>query len=78
MKKTMISIVMMVFLSLPVRAQIILTDSDLEHVLRTEQEAPPFVPELGVTYDQYAPLADGTVLLGALCGLYLLKKHKKK
>ena len=78
MKRTMAVAVMMGFLSLSAPAQIIITDSDLNPYRSVEQGAPPFIPELGVTYDQYAPLSQGILVLSGLCGLYLLKKHKKR
>lgn len=69
---------LMGFLSLSAPAQIIITDSDLNQHRSMEQGAPPFIPELGVTYDQYAPLSPGVLLLSGLGGLYLLKKCKKR
>ena len=38
----------------------------------------PFVPNLNVTIDQYAPLGGGAWLLGCLGGAYLLGKRRKK
>ena len=58
-------------------AQIIFLDSDMDGAHRQMEEGAPFLPELGVTYDQYAPLGGGVFLLGGMGGLYLLKKRKK-
>lgn len=38
----------------------------------------PNPPELDVTYDQYAPLGSGVLVLGCLGGAYLLGKRRKK
>mgnify|MGYP007069884829 CR=1 FL=1 len=69
---------MIVFFSLSAQAQIIITESDINHTRSVEQGVPPFIPELGVTYDQYAPIPDGWLLLSGLGGFYLLKKSKKR
>ena len=38
----------------------------------------PAMPILDVTYDQYAPLGEGLLLLTALGGAYLVTKRKKQ
>ena len=38
----------------------------------------PAMPILDVTFDQYAPLGEGLLLLTALGGAYLIKKRKKQ
>ena len=78
MKRTIITIILMGFLSLPVHAQIIITDVDITHQRSELQGTPPFIPELGVDYDQYAPLSSGMLVLSGLGGIYLLKKSKKR
>ena len=37
----------------------------------------PAMPILDVTYDQYAPLGEGLLLLTAMGGLYLVGKRRK-
>lgn len=66
------------FLALSAQAQIIITDADIDHSRNAEQGTPPFIPELGVSYDQYAPIPEGVLVLSGLGGLYLLKKNKKR
>lgn len=78
MKRTIIIVFLIGFLSLSAHSQIIITDADIDHQRRELQGAPPFIPELGVGYDQYAPLSHGMLLLSGLSGLYLLKKTKKR
>ena len=77
MKRLLLSIVLMVAVMWPADAQVILLDTD-EGKNRTEATGEaPFIPLLGVTYDQYAPVADGAFLLCCLGGAYLLKKKRK-
>ena len=38
----------------------------------------PNIPNLGTTYDQYAPLGSGWLLLTGLGGAYLLGKRQKR
>ena len=38
----------------------------------------PTIPELGSTFDQYAPLGSGMLVLGCLGGAYLLGKRRKE
>lgn len=71
-------VILMGLLSRSVKAQIIITDTDINHQRNELQGAPPFIPELGVTHDQYAPLSQGLLVLSGLGGLYLLKKTKKR
>ena len=78
MNRPIAIVLLLGLLSLSAPAQIIITESDGNPNRSTEQGAPPFIPELGVTYDQYAPIPDGWLLLSGLGGLYLLKKHKKR
>ena len=78
MKRTIIMVILMGLLSRSVKAQIIITDTDINHQRNELQGAPPFIPELGVTHDQYAPLSQGLLVLSGLGGLYLLKKTKKR
>ena len=76
MKRLLLSIVLMVAVMWPADAQVILLDTD-EGKNRTEATGEaPFIPLLGVTYDQYAPVADGAFLLCCLGGAYLLKKKR--
>ena len=78
MKRFLLNLLLLGCLCHPATAQIIFVDSDNDHARRHAEEGAPFLPELGVTYDQYAPLADGVLLCCGLGGLYLLKKNKKQ
>ena len=67
--------------SLPAKAQIFIADEE-EYMnsnrnVKNESEL-PFIPELGVTNDQYAPLGSGIAVLGLLGGAYLLGKRKSE
>lgn len=62
-------------------AQIFIADEDefmnSNRSARSESEL-PFIPELGLTNDQYAPLGGGIALLGLLGGAYLIGKKRKE
>ena len=64
-----------------VRAQVFLDQESLERY-STEYGDLPNVPVLNVTLDQYeemyAPLGGEMVVLGCLCGAYLMGKRKKQ
>lgn len=79
MKRILLSISLMTAFMLTVNAQVILLDAD-EGSCRSKANTNevPFIPLLGVTYDQYAPMADGAAFLCCLGGAYLLKKRRKK
>ena len=85
MKKRIISataLVAMLFglMAMPAKAQVFLDDEDMSHSLRadaTNDPDLPVIPELNVTYDQYAPLGGEVMLLGLLGGAYLLGKKRK-
>lgn len=78
MKRFIVILGLLACLSGSAGAQIIITESDIDHARRRAQDEAPFIPDLGVTYDQYAPLADGVLLLCGLGLLYRRKKTKKK
>lgn len=73
MKRFILILGLLACMSLSAGAQIIITESDTDHARRQVQEEAPFIPDLGVTHDQYAPLADGVLLLGGLGLLYRMK-----
>ena len=62
------------------KAQVFIADEEefmnSNRNVRDESEL-PFIPELGVTNDQYAPMGSGIAVLGLLGGAYLLGKRKK-
>ena len=67
--------------SLPAKAQVFIADE--EEFMNSSRNARdesqlPFIPELGVTNDQYAPVGSGVALLGLLGGAYFLGKRKKE
>ena len=67
--------------SLPAKAQVFIADE--EEFMNSSRNARdesqlPFIPELGVTNDQYAPVGSGVALLGLLGGAYLLGKRKSE
>ena len=78
MKRILLSILLTVALHLSMGAQVILLDVDENPHRSTVQGEMPFIPILGVTYDQYAPIGDGLLLLCGLGGAYLLKNKRKK
>jgi len=77
MKRIFLSLLFLTAMLSNTEAQIILMDSD-ESRSRVEVEGtPPFIPILGVNYDQYAPLPEGLTLLCGLGIAYLMKKKRK-
>ena len=62
------------------QAQVFMTDEDYYINGRASQEGEelPNIPFLDITYDQYAPIGEGIVLLGCLGGAYLIGKRRKK
>lgn len=57
----------------------ILTDEEFKYAKRGLQcNELPIIPTLDVTYDQYAPIGEGTALLALLGGAYLLGKRRKR
>ena len=62
------------------KAQIFITDEEEYNNSKRnaiEEGQMPFIPELGVTNDQYAPVGSGIAVLGLLGGAYLLGKRKR-
>lgn len=83
MKKRIFSLIAIFSLMIgPLNAQVFLADSDEESMnFRIEREeigGLPFFPTQDVTYDQYAPLGEGLLLLGCLGGVYLAGKRKRR
>lgn len=76
MKRILLTILLLA-LNWSVKAQVILLDADDTPRLAVQDET-PFIPVLGVTYDQYVPITDGVLLLCGLGGTYLLKKKRKR
>ena len=62
------------------KAQVFIADEEefmnSNRNVRDESEL-PFIPELGVTNDQYAPLGSGIAVLGLLGGAYLIGRRKE-
>jgi len=77
MKRFLFAIALCFVLLSQAEAQVIILESDLDHGRATVEGEVPFIPVLGVTYDQYAPLGDGAALLCCLGAAYLLKKRRK-
>ena len=78
---TTLAILTMLFGSMiETKAQIFLDDEDMQYNLRagTLPENLPYIPLLDSTYDQYAPLGSGSVLLVGLAGAYFVCKRKKE
>ena len=70
---------LMMFLVLPMRAQVFLMEEDMESNIRvvgSEFVVP--APYQGGDLDQYLPLGDGLILLTSFGGAYLLKKGRKR
>ena len=84
MKKTLITITAFAALLLggmTANAQVFLDDEDMNQSLRADRTNDPdlpTIPELNVTFDQYAPLGGEVMLLGLLGGAYLLGKKRKE
>jgi len=77
MKRKIIMAVLVSLMTLGLQAQIICIDSEeISARAATDPEEIPFIPVLGVSYDQYAPLSNGVVLLCCLGGAFLLKKKQ--
>ena len=83
MKKTLITLTAITALAFvgmgTANAQVFLDDEDMSHSLRadaTNDPDLPVIPELNVTYDQYAPLGGEVLVLGLLGGAYLLGKKR--
>ena len=67
--------------SLPAKAQVFILDEEEYHNSKRnaiEEGQLPFIPELGVTNDQYAPLGSGIAVLGLLGGAYLIAKKRRE
>jgi len=77
MKRFISAILLCLVLLSPAEAQVIILESDQNHNRAPVEGEVPFIPSLGVTYDQYAPLSDGAALLCCLGAAYLLKKRRK-
>jgi len=77
MKRILLSIVLLLGTLSYTNAQVILLDSDEGRRQALAEGEVPFIPLQGVTYDQYAPLSDGTMLVCCLGVAYLLKKKRK-
>lgn len=83
MKKTIIALTAIVALAIcgtTANAQVFLDDEEMNQSVRSRSDDPelPIIPELNVTYDQYAPLGEGIVVLGLLGGAYLLGKKRRE
>ena len=84
MKKTIIALTAIVALAIcgtTANAQVFLDDEDMSQSLRADRTNDPdlpVIPELNVTFDQYAPLGGEVMLLGLLGGAYLLGKKRKE
>lgn len=77
MKRIILFIAFLFAFMLSANAQVILLDSDENKGRATVEGEVPFIPVLGVTYDQYAPLESGALLLSGLGLVYLMKKKQK-
>ena len=72
-------VALLLMLGLQAKAQVFIADEE-EYInsnrnVKNESEL-PFIPELGVTNDQYAPLGGGIAVLGLLGGAYLVGKRR--
>lgn len=78
MKRILLSLTLILVAACNVEAQVILTDAEERRGRTVVEGEVPFIPQLGVTYDQYAPLGEGTVLLCCFGAAYLMKKKRKE
>ena len=82
MKKSIITLTALaalLFCGMNANAQVFLDDEDMSNSLRADATSDPdlpVIPELNVTYDQYAPLGGEVLVLGLLGGAYLLGKKR--
>lgn len=78
LRRIVISLVLSLAFSLinPARAQIIILDGQSGSRQEVEGDL-PFIPGLGVSYDQYAPLTGGILLLSFCAASYGFLKRKK-
>lgn len=78
MKHRLITILLLMLSVQVAKAQIIILETDGQRLRNEVEVETPFIPDLGVTYDQYVPLCDGLVLLlGLSSGFHCLKKRRK-
>ena len=84
MKKSIITLTALaalLFCGMTANAQVFLDDEDMSNSLRANGSNDPdlpTIPELNVTFDQYAPLGGEVMLLGLLGGAYLLGKKRRE
>ena len=79
--KTIITLALLLFMTTArMSAQVfILSDEEFKYAKRGLSCSDlPIIPTLDITYDQYAPIGDGAMLLALLSGAYLLGKRRKK
>ena len=75
----MTMMVMMLFASKPLNAQVFILNEEFEGQERLGyQDWGLITPYPGGDADQYLPLGDGVLALGLLGGAYLLAKRKKR
>ena len=75
MRQKILLTLFFILFAISLQAQIVYMDND--ETSPRAQMAPeelPFIPTLGLTHDQYAPLPDGLLLLCCLGGAYLWRK----
>ena len=79
MKRKMLLTWFVLVLATALPAQIVFLDDDegAPRALASGEEV-PFIPLLGVTHDQYAPLPDGVLLLCLFAGGVLKRKRNGK
>ena len=82
MRKSIILLVTMLMMALPMRAQVFLTQEDLDSERAGQWEAIGLIiPIHEQDFDQaepFTPVGSGIVLLTALGGAYLLGKRKER
>lgn len=79
MKRTLFILWLCFVFVLDTKAQIVILDNEREGNSRTMNAGElPFIPTLGMTQDQFAPMSDGLLLLCGLGGTYLWRKNKKR